>query len=145
MERHSAYPLSLGEGDPLAGQVPRLHRCADLGAEHVDRLGEVLAGRHSGGPGSINGVITGPTTGSVAGTLPAVTGSVAGVSPVVGSISGTLPSITGGIAGGVIITGLTNASIPKVTGGTQPPVTDYTITAGTPILGSGVIAGRGIW
>ena len=95
--------------------------------------------------GSVSGVITGPTTGAIAGALPAVTGSVTGVAVVVGAVSGQLPSVTGGIAGGVIITGLISAALPRVTGGTQPPITDYTITAGTPILGSGITAGRGIW
>ena len=49
MERNSADPLPLGKGDPLPGQVPRLHGCAEPGAEHVDRLRGEPAGRR--GPG----------------------------------------------------------------------------------------------
>ncbi|HEY1177712.1 MAG TPA: discoidin domain-containing protein [Phytomonospora sp.] len=93
-------------------------------------------------PGGSTG---GGVTGSVAGTLPALTGSASGAvaTSTTGTVAGTLPALTGSATGDSITTGASDGTLPALTGSVLADVAGVIggVIAGTlPALGGSVSA-----
>jgi hypothetical protein len=81
------------------------------------------------------------TSGTLSGTIPKVTGSIAGDSLNTGSTSATLPKVTGSISGQAVNTGTTSATLPKVTGAIAGASVNTGTTSGTLPTVTGSITG----
>lgn len=86
-------------------------------------------------------VAGGSITGTVQGSLPALTGSTSGAVSVTGAVAGTLPALTGSMVGAVSVAGVVTGSLPALTGITAGTVTVIAAVAGTLPAVTGALAG----
>jgi hypothetical protein len=97
-----------------------------------------------GGDGNILFLPSAPTTvtGTLAGTLPSVTGSFTSTVKVSGSMAGTLPSVTGSLTGSVRVAGSLAGTLPALTGSLTGSVRVAGSLAGTLPALTGSMAGE---
>lgn len=88
-----------------------------------------LAGDLPAVTGSFSGGVE--VSGTMAGTLPAVTGSLTGSVEVSGTMAGTLPTVTGAFTGSVEVSGTMAGTLPSVTGALTGSVEVSGALAGT--------------
>jgi hypothetical protein len=92
--------------------------------------------------GTMAGAVAGGSiTGTVQGNLPALTGSTAGAVSVTGAAAGTLPALTGSMAGSVRATGTIAGSLPALTGATAGTVTVTGAVSGSLPAVTGALSG----
>lgn len=86
---------------------------------------------------------TSSTTGTISGSTPKVTGSIAGASLTPGTVSASLPKVTGSISGTVdtTVTGTLSAAVPKVTGTVSGAVLTVGAAAGSTPKVTGSVSG----
>lgn len=101
---------ALDDGPPISWWTAR-HRRATL--IPVSGVSGALAGTLPALTGSMTGAVT--ASGTLAGTLPPLTSSMTGTAKVISALAGTLPSLTASLAGTVAVSVL-NANLPALTG-----------------------------